>query len=57
MKLLNRALVLGERDAVKGAYGAVARLRETGRGELVGVTELLQDKLFEKLDAKPERER
>ncbi len=57
LKLLNRALVLGEPDALTRAYGAVTRLRETGRGDQVGTMELLQDKLLERMRSMPERDR
>jgi hypothetical protein len=49
--------VLGEPDALTRAYGAVTRLRETGRGDQVGTMELLQDKLLERMRSMPERDR
>jgi hypothetical protein len=52
LRLLNRALLLDDGNAVTQVYGRVSRLRESGRDDVafMGLMELLQDKLLEKLD-------
>jgi hypothetical protein len=52
VRLVNRALLLDDGDAVTRAYMGISRMREFERGNaaFLGMVEFLQDKLLDRLD-------